>query len=151
MADGEVTLWTWGDIYACSCSEKQYRHVHCPCSECNGRAIDRSTELRHWHQAKLLTDPETGLAVDARDSTDTESEVDSLESYASEDASDMETDGEDHLQHVQVSYASEREQEIETDEEVFFKTRVKWSACQGGVNKSCAKTCTDSCPWCPKN
>lgn len=37
----------------------------------------------------------------------------------------METDGEDHLQHVQVSYASEREQEIETDEEVFFKTRVK--------------------------
>ena len=125
MADGEVTLWTRGDIYACSCSEKKYRHVHCPCSECNGRATDRSTELRHWHQAKFLTDPEIGLPIDARDSTDTESEVDSLENYASEDARDVETDGEDLLQHVQVSYASEGEQEMETDEEVFFSTRVK--------------------------
>lgn len=79
MADRKVTFWSRGDIYACSCVEKQYRHVHCPCSECNGRATDRSTELRHWHQAKFLTDHETGLAIDARNSTDTESEVDSLD------------------------------------------------------------------------
>ena len=33
----------------------------------------------------------------------------------------METDREDLLQHVQVSYATEGEQEMETDEEVFFQ------------------------------
>ena len=47
------------------------------------------------HQTKFFTDHETGLAIDAHNSTDTESEVDSLENYASEGVRDMETDGED--------------------------------------------------------
>lgn len=31
-----------------------YRHVHCPCLHCNGRAVDRKTELRHWNESKTL-------------------------------------------------------------------------------------------------
>lgn len=45
----KVTFWSRSDISACSCSGKAYRHVHCPCSDCNGQATDRSTELRHLY------------------------------------------------------------------------------------------------------
>jgi len=43
--------WSRDEISGCECSEKPYRHVHCPCLECNGRATDRKTELRHWKGA----------------------------------------------------------------------------------------------------
>ena len=33
---------------SCSCSDKFYRHVHCPCLRCKGKATTRSTEMRHW-------------------------------------------------------------------------------------------------------
>lgn len=43
--------WSRDEISGCECSEKPYRHVHCPCLECNGRATDRKTELLHWKGA----------------------------------------------------------------------------------------------------
>ena len=128
--DRKVTFWSQGDIYACNCSEKQYRHVHCPCSECNRQATDRSTELRHWHQAKFLTDCETWLAInvglglingDGRNYTDPESEVDCLKNNPSEGEREMETDEEDLLQQVSYSGELEGEKEMETDEEVLFQ------------------------------
>ena len=125
-------LWRRGDIYSCGCSEKRYRHVHCPCSECKGRATDRSTELRHWHKAKFLIHHETRLEIDlgtnggADDSFDeddtgtTENEGDSLRNNASEVARTMETDGEDILQqHFYENHDSEGEQEMEMQDVLF--------------------------------
>lgn len=31
----------------CFCSAKTYEHVHCPCSDCNGKAVHRRTQLPH--------------------------------------------------------------------------------------------------------
>ncbi len=50
----EKAIWSRGDISTCNCSEKTYRHVHCPCLNCNGRAADRGTELRHWREVSLI-------------------------------------------------------------------------------------------------
>lgn len=47
--------WSREEIATCSCSERKYRHVHCPCLQCRGSATDRNTELRHWRESQLLT------------------------------------------------------------------------------------------------
>ena len=38
--------WSREEISTCGCSERTYRHVHCPCLQCRGSATDRNTELR---------------------------------------------------------------------------------------------------------
>lgn len=48
------TLWSRNEVSSCHCPEKSYRHVHCPCSNCSGRATDRSTERRHWVEASTV-------------------------------------------------------------------------------------------------
>ena len=102
----KVKCWSRRDISTCNCSEKQYRHVHCPCSDCKGRATDRSTELRHWNQTNVLIDHKrdesqlgatklqlgTDLDDSACQSTDSESEVNFLENNFSEGEEEIETD-----------------------------------------------------------
>ena len=46
----EAVVWTRDDIVCCNCSELKSRHVHCPCSKCNGAAVARSVEHSHWQQ-----------------------------------------------------------------------------------------------------
>ena len=48
--DDEAVAWTRDDIVCCNCSELKSRHVHCPCSKCNGAAVARSVEHFHWQQ-----------------------------------------------------------------------------------------------------
>ena len=48
-------IWTRSSITSCCCSDKSYRHVHCPCSSCNGRAVDIGTELRHWKENQVVS------------------------------------------------------------------------------------------------
>ena len=31
----------------CNCSQKSAIHVHCYCNECNGKAVNRRTQLNH--------------------------------------------------------------------------------------------------------
>ena len=51
--------WSRGEITSCNCSDKAYHHVHCPCYFCNGQAVDRHTEFRHWKSAKLASKAQT--------------------------------------------------------------------------------------------
>ena len=46
--------WNREDIYCC-CDELSYSHSHCPCDNCNGKAVSRPTEYRHWRDATLNT------------------------------------------------------------------------------------------------
>lgn len=55
-----VHTWTRGEVSSCNCSEKTYRHVHCRCFRCKGKATTRSIELRHWSEARLLDAGATG-------------------------------------------------------------------------------------------
>lgn len=50
MMNQSSLLWSRKEISACECDEKSYKHVHCPCIGCRGRATDRKTELRHWRE-----------------------------------------------------------------------------------------------------
>ena len=48
----------------CNCTEKSSIHVHCPCSECNGKAVNRRTQLRHIHRQNTMEnheDEENGI------------------------------------------------------------------------------------------
>ena len=56
--DVTETVYTWSrdKVSSCNCSEKSYRHVHCPCLHCQGKATSRSTELRHWSESRLLSE-----------------------------------------------------------------------------------------------
>ena len=60
MNSEAVHTWTRGEISSCNCSEKTYRHVHCRCLRCKGKATTRSIELRHWSEARLLDAGATG-------------------------------------------------------------------------------------------
>ena len=51
----ELVIWDRRDIYASSCSEKSYRHVHCPCEMCGGKATSRKVEIEHWKRNQLLS------------------------------------------------------------------------------------------------
>ena len=104
MAAGNLKFWSRRDISTCSCSERSYRHVHCPCPNCKGRATDKNKELRHWREASILHDHrETQLDIadgtctqgTSNQSYDSESEgieVDFLESRFSEGEQDMEVE-----------------------------------------------------------
>ena len=46
--------WNHCDIVSCSCPSSYSAHVHCPCQKCNGRAVSRSTEYRHWNDTIIL-------------------------------------------------------------------------------------------------
>ena len=46
--------WTRSDVSTCTCSDLSYRHSHCPCETCNGKAVSSSTEFRHWERSNLL-------------------------------------------------------------------------------------------------
>ena len=48
MTESSVHSWSRDEISSCSCAEKSYRHVRCPCLRCKGKATSRSTEMRHW-------------------------------------------------------------------------------------------------------
>ena len=50
----EFVSWDRVDIVACSCPEKTYLHVHCPCEQCEGKATSRKVELEHWKRSQLL-------------------------------------------------------------------------------------------------
>ena len=47
-----MILWDREDITYCKCPSLRYAHAHCPCEECNGKAVSRSTEYRHWVAVK---------------------------------------------------------------------------------------------------
>ena len=43
--------WNREEITYCSCNALSYKHAHCPCARCDGKAVSRSTEYRHWVEA----------------------------------------------------------------------------------------------------
>jgi len=38
-----------------------HQQVHCPCSSCDGPAVDRGTELRHWKESQIDSKTRSGL------------------------------------------------------------------------------------------
>ena len=99
-----ATIWSREDVAYCKCTALHYMHSHCPCSNCMGRAVSRSTEYSHWenacvvaarnaqHQlqcqlevirrekktASLLSDDEEDIAVNSAPSSDTYDDSDVL-------------------------------------------------------------------------
>lgn len=113
MEQGEnLKLWSRSDVSTCSCSQKSYRHVHCPCSGCNGRATDRSTELRHWRQAHVLFQAQQ-LPIDDNGCIDSETELSFHESDLSDGEQPASLDSETELD-FHDSDLSEGEQPMET-------------------------------------
>ena len=46
--------WLRDAICVCHCDHLSYKHVHCPCDQCGGKAVTTSTEYRHWQQNMYL-------------------------------------------------------------------------------------------------
>ena len=73
--------WNRQQVSYCRCSELKYVHAHCPCRYCNGKAVSRSMEYRHWVEAnledsctahaQLELDPQSNLATESSELTDT--------------------------------------------------------------------------------
>ena len=72
------TIWARDQVSYCSCTDVTYTHTHCPCKRCNGKAVSRSTEYRHWQEATLLASTCTsladGCATDAMETMDLQTE-----------------------------------------------------------------------------
>lgn len=52
MADGLADKYFPSSL--CNCSQKSAEHVHCPCSNCKGKAINRRTQLSHIRMQKEI-------------------------------------------------------------------------------------------------
>lgn len=89
-----VIYWERGDVTSCKCFALSYCHTHCPCEDCNGRAVSRATEYRHWKKASdaLLLSKEHD--AEQCDMTYSDSKSDTEEQNSNEFDSD-ETDGVD--------------------------------------------------------
>ena len=95
-------IWTRSSITSCCCSDKSYRHVHCPCSSCNGRAVDRSTELRYWKESQVVfksqseldefREPLPGCSFTESDLSDEEQQMDEDTEGMQFDVSNTESD-----------------------------------------------------------
>ena len=46
--------WLREDIVICHCSELKYRHVHCPCEDCENSAVSTAKEKSHWQTNETL-------------------------------------------------------------------------------------------------
>jgi hypothetical protein len=73
-----VNQWNREDVSYCKCSDVAYTHSHCPCQECNGRAVSRSTEYRHWKIAQAQ------YSSISTDSTDEELDSDDIDPQGSD-------------------------------------------------------------------
>ena len=65
-----VIVWERGDVTSCKCSALNYYHTHCPCEDCNGTAVSRATEYRHWKKASeafLLVNVEDDINIEQSD------------------------------------------------------------------------------------
>ena len=68
MDSEPVHTWTRDGVSSCNCPEKSYRHVHCRCLRCQGKATSRSIEMRHWSEARLCAGGATGTVEFSSDS-----------------------------------------------------------------------------------
>ena len=50
----KMVAWSQKDVSTCTCEELAYRHSHCPCQNCNGKAVSSSTEYSHWERNNLF-------------------------------------------------------------------------------------------------
>ena len=50
-------FWRRYDVTSCTCPSLKYTHVHCPRERCEGKAVSRAVEYRHWTAAKELSVP----------------------------------------------------------------------------------------------
>ncbi|KAM7426948.1 hypothetical protein ABFA07_021841 [Porites harrisoni] len=80
---GSCIVWERRDVSTCTCSELTYRHSHCPCESCNGKAVSSSTEYNHWEKNIILA---------SGNSTDKDDEVSDCGSR-----SDLSSEDEDHV------------------------------------------------------
>ena len=46
--------WSRKTVSYCFCAALPYAHAHCPCERCNGKAVSRYTEYKHWKDSKAL-------------------------------------------------------------------------------------------------
>ena len=53
IQDYVVNPWSRDTMASCYCSALRYVHSHCPCHKCNGKAVSRATEYRHWKEANM--------------------------------------------------------------------------------------------------
>ena len=64
-------FWTREQITYCNCDALCYTHTHCPCFRCDGKAVSRSTEYRHWQGANAERSEAISLSSNgANSSTD---------------------------------------------------------------------------------
>lgn len=70
FTEGANIPWSRDEISGCECNEKMFRHVHCPCFACSGRATDRTTELRHWKETCQLAATKSASFVNSDSDND---------------------------------------------------------------------------------
>ena len=90
---GANVPWSRDEISGCECREKSYRHVHCPCFACNGRATDRKTELRHWKETCELAATSPASVLDSHSDSDSNISEDTFV----DDVAGCDQSGEDEL------------------------------------------------------
>ena len=54
-----LSVWERSDVPYCSCPALSYKHTHCPCERCRGKAVSRSTEFRHWKANAVSSSTQT--------------------------------------------------------------------------------------------
>lgn len=72
-------MWARDEVSSCNCSKKSYRHVHCRCLRCNGKATTGKTELQHWSEGRLCAEGASGTFGFNSSDSDEESDTETTE------------------------------------------------------------------------
>ena len=111
-----VTVWEHGDVTCCKCSALTYYHTHCSCEDCDGKAVSRATEYRHWKKAR-----ESFILVHNSDTrtTDIDHDVEHVENTcnANDDTGEQSMHSTD-VEHCQNTYNDTGEQIIHSESDV---------------------------------
>lgn len=63
--------WNRKSVPYCFCTALKYAHAHCPCERCNGKAVSRYTEYKHWKDSKALASAIASQRINALELTGT--------------------------------------------------------------------------------
>lgn len=110
-------MWSRKEVSTCNCTELSYRHVHCKCYRCKGRAVSRRTELRHWNEARISSLHKSKVAKGEAFGQNTVQEDDQTPYVAMETSENIDCETGD-VQDISLNHDNENENDIEEIESI---------------------------------
>lgn len=135
-------FWNRYDVPSCNCPSLRYTHTHCLCEKCQGKAVSRATEYRHWTAVKRYLEFEVSASA-----PDTSSPTHSkpLAFEADEEVEPADESNTATVAEVDLELAT-AELTLEPTDDIAEQQQILGNACTSTNSASTStSTCTSTC------